>query len=142
MHHMAIAGILLAAGSATRMGRNKLLLELAGEPLARRAARRALEAGLAPLLVVLGHEAELVREALSGLPCRFVQNQDWSQGQSTSLSAGAAAVPPDAEAAVVLLADMPFVDGTAIRAVVARWRETGAPLVACRYGDVPAPPTL
>jgi len=139
---MAIAGILLAAGSATRMGRNKLLLELAGEPLVRRAARRALEAGLGPLLVVLGHEAELVREALSGLPCRFVQNPDWRQGQSTSVSAGAAAVPPDAEAAVVLLADMPFVDAAAIRAVTSRWRETGAPLVSCRYGGVPAPPTL
>jgi molybdenum cofactor cytidylyltransferase len=142
MQRMAIAGILLAAGSATRMGRNKLLLELAGEPVARRAARRALEAGLAPLLVVLGHEAEPVREALSGLPCRFVQNPDWRQGQSTSVSAGAAAVPPDAEAAVVLLADMPFVDAVAIRAVTSRWRETGAPLVSCRYGGVPAPPTL
>lgn len=142
MERMAIAGILLAAGSATRMGHNKLLLDLEGEPLVRRAARRALEGGLDPLLVVLGHEAELVREALSGLPCHFVQNPDWSQGQGTSVSAGAGAVPPGAEAAVVLLSDMPFVDAAAIRAVTARWRETGAPLVSCRYGGVPAPPTL
>jgi CTP:molybdopterin cytidylyltransferase MocA len=142
MQHMAIAGILLAAGSATRMGRNKLLLDLEGEPLVRRAARRALEAGLDPLLVVLGHEAEEVREALAGLACRFVVNLDWRDGQGTSVSAGAAAVPPGAEAAVVLLADMPFVDGESIRAVTARWRETGAPLVSCRYGGVPAPPTL
>ncbi len=142
MQHMAIAGILLAAGSATRMGRNKLLLDLEGEPLVRRAARRALEAGLDPLLVVLGHEAEEVREALAGLACRFVVNLDWRDGQSTSVSVGAAAVPPGAEAAVVLLADMPFVDAEAIRAVTARWRETGAPLVSCRYGAVPAPPTL
>jgi len=139
---MAIAGILLAAGSATRMGRNKLLLELAGEPLVRRAARTALEAGLDPLLVVVGHEAESVREALAGLACRFVLNDDWRRGQSTSVSAGAVAVPASAEAAVVLLADMPLVDAVAIRAVVSRWRETGAPIVSCRYGGVPAPPTL
>jgi molybdenum cofactor cytidylyltransferase len=142
MQRMAISGILLAAGSATRMGRNKLLLELGGEPLVRRAARAALEAGLDPLLVVVGHEAEHVREALTGLACRFVLNLDWRQGQSTSVSAGAAAVPPEAAAAVVLLADMPFVDAAAVRAVVSRWRETGAPIVSCRYGEVSAPPTL
>jgi len=142
MDRMAIAGILLAAGSATRMGSNKLLLELAGEPLVRRAARAALEAGLDPLLVVVGHEADRVREALTGLACTFVENGAWQGGQSTSLSAGAAAVPPGAEAAVVLLADMPLVDAAAVRAVVDRFRETGAPLVSCRYGDVPAPPTL
>ncbi len=142
MQRMAIAGILLAAGSATRMGRNKLLLELEGEPLVRRAARRALEAGLDPLLVVVGHEAARVREALMGLPCRFVENPGWRGGQSTSVSAGAAAVPAGADAAVVLLADMPFVDAGTVRAVANRFRETGAPLVSCRYGDVPAPPTL
>jgi len=82
---MAIAGILLAAGSATRMGRNKLLLELDGEPLVRRAARRALEAGLDPLLVVVGHEAAAVRAALSGLGCRFVDNPEWRRGQTSSI---------------------------------------------------------
>jgi molybdenum cofactor cytidylyltransferase len=139
---MTIAGILLAAGSATRMGQNKLLLDLGGEPLVRRVARRAVEAGLDPVLVVLGHEADRVREALAGVPCRFVPSPEWSQGQSASLSAGVAAVPPEAAAAVVLLGDMPFVDAGSIREVVARWRESGAPLVSSRYGDVPAPPTL
>ncbi len=142
MAGMAIAGILLAAGSATRMGRNKLLLELEGEALVRRAAGRALAAGLDPLLVVVGHEEDRVRDALAGLPCTFVRNPAWSRGQSTSVSAGAAAVPPGAEAAVVLLSDMPFVVPETIRAVVARWRETGAPVVSCRYGEVAAPPTL
>jgi molybdenum cofactor cytidylyltransferase len=142
MDRMAIAGILLAAGSATRMGRNKLLLDLDGEPLVRRAARRALEAGLDPLVVVLGHEADRVREALAGLGCRWVVNPGWKRGQSTSLSAGTAALPPGAEAAVVLLADMPFVEAAMVRAVVARWRETGAPVVSSRYGEVQAPPTL
>jgi hypothetical protein len=42
----------------------------------------------------------------------------------------------------MLLADMPFVEEDAIRAVVARWRESGAPIVSCRHGEVPAPPTL
>lgn len=139
---MRVAGILLAAGSATRMGKNKLLLDLDGEPLVRRAARRALEAGLAPVLAVLGHDAERTRAALEGLAIREVVNPAWASGQSTSLSAGVAAVPSDSEAAVVLLSDMPFVDAAMIRAVLQRHRETGAPLVASRYGEVTAPPTL
>jgi molybdenum cofactor cytidylyltransferase len=139
---MTIAGILLAAGSATRMGQNKLLLELGGEPLVRRVARRAVEAGLDPVLVVVGHEADRVRKALAGVPCRFVPSPEWSLGQSASLSAGVAAVPPEAAAAVVLLGDMPFVEVETVRAIVARWREAGAPVVSARYGSVPAPPTL
>lgn len=139
---MAVAGILLAAGAASRMGRNKLLIDLDGEPLVRRAARRALAAGLDPLLVVVGHEAERVRGALDGLACTPVDNPRFAEGMNTSLSAGLAAVPLAAEAALVLLADMPFVEPGMIEAVVARWRETGAPVVASRYGAAVAPPTL
>ena len=95
-----VAGILLAAGSATRMGRNKLLLEMGGEPMVRRVARRALEGGLDPLLVVVGHEEPAIRAALSGLPCRLVPCPEWHRGQSASLAAGVGAVPVEAGAAV------------------------------------------
>jgi len=139
---MEVAGILLAAGAATRMGRNKVLLELGGETLLRRAARRALAAGLTPVLVVLGHEAERARAELDGLGCRAVVNPDYARGINTSLSAGVEAVAPGAPAAIVILADMPFVDADMIRAIVARYAETGAPVVASQYGDVTAPPTL
>jgi molybdenum cofactor cytidylyltransferase len=139
---MPVAGIVLAAGSATRMGRNKLLLELGGESLVRRAARVAGEAGLDPVLVVLGHEAERVRDALLGLRCEVVLNPRHALGMSTSLDAGVASLPPGTAAAVVLLADMPFVDAAMIRALVLRHGEGGAPVVSSRYGAVPAPPTL
>ena len=66
----AVAGVLLAAGASTRMGSNKLLFQLEGESLLRRAARTALEAGLAPVVVVLGHQAERCEEELCGLDCR------------------------------------------------------------------------
>jgi molybdenum cofactor cytidylyltransferase len=139
---MAISGIVLAAGTASRMGRNKLLLELEGETLLRRATRRAIEAGLDPVLVVLGHEAELARPALDGLACSPVVNPDHRLGMNSSLSAGVLALPPEAEAAVMVLADMPFVEADMIRTMVERWRATGAPVVASRYGGVLAPPTL
>jgi len=137
-----VAAILLAAGSATRMGRNKVLLPLGGETVLRRAARAALAAGLEPVLVVLGHEAERAEVDLAGLPVRIVRNPRHRLGINTSLSAGAEAVPPEAAAAVVLLADMPGVNAAMIRQVVARYQETRAPLVTAQYGEIPAPPTL
>ena len=63
----AVAGIVLAAGTSTRMGQNKLLLELDGEPIVRRAVRRAVEAGLDPVFVVVGHQADRINEAIETL---------------------------------------------------------------------------
>ena len=139
---MKVSAVILAAGASSRMGENKLLAAVSGEPLLRRAVGSAVAAGLDPVLVVLGHEAARVEQALAGLPCQAVQNPRFAGGLNTSLDAGIAAVPPDAAAAVVLLADMPFVAPAMIAALVARFAETGAPLVASRYGEVQAPPTL
>ncbi|HET6922826.1 MAG TPA: NTP transferase domain-containing protein, partial [Anaeromyxobacteraceae bacterium] len=90
---MKVTGILLAAGAATRMGRNKLLISLEGETLLRRAARRALAAGLDPVVVVLGHQAGRARRELDGLGCRAVVNPRHALGLNTSLAAGVGAVP-------------------------------------------------
>lgn len=137
-----VAGVLLAAGTSSRMGGNKLLLELEGETLLRRAAKRALEGGLSPLLVVLGHEAEQARRELAGLSCRALRNPDFERGITSSIAAGIVAVPAAAPAAVVLLADMPFVTAKMIAALVARYRATGARLVISDYQGVTAPPML
>jgi len=138
----SVAGIVLAAGSSTRMGRNKMLLELGRQPLVRRAVTAALDAGLSPVLVVVGHEAERVQEAVAGLDCRPVLNPDHAQGVRVSLQTGVRALPEGVAAAVVLLADMPFVTAAMVRAVADRYRAGGAPLVVSEYGDVNAPPTL
>ena len=139
----AIAGIVLAAGSSTRMGGpNKMLLEVGGQPLVRRALKAALEAGLDPVLVVLGHEADRVRAALAGLDHRPVVNADHAQGVRVSLQTGVRALPVEVDAAVVILADMPFVTAPMIRAVADRYRAGRPPLVVSEYGDVNAPPTL
>ena len=138
----ACAGVVLAAGASTRMGENKLLFRLDGESLVARAVRRAAEAGLDPVVVVLGHEAPRVERGLEGLPCRPVVNPDHASGQGSSFRAGIAAVAAAAPAAVVLLADMPHVTSAMIAALVERYRASGAPLVVSEYGGVPAPPTL
>lgn len=137
-----VAGILLAAGTSSRMGRNKMLFELNGESVLRGAARRALAAGLSPLLVVLGHEVEKSRPELNGLPCQIVINPNYEQGINSSLKAGISAVPAEAQAAVVMLADMPFVTPEMLTGLIERYRSSEAPLVISDYEGVNAPPML
>jgi len=106
-HSRRIAGIVLAAGTSSRMGRNKLIESVGGKPLVRRAVDAALASRLDPVLVVTGHEAENVEAALSGSPVAFVHNPDYRAGLSSSLRAGIAAVPSDCDGAMILLGDMP-----------------------------------
>ena len=137
-----VAGVVLAAGTSTRMGENKLLFELDGESVVRRAVSRASAAGLDPVIVVLGHEADRVRRELSGLPCRCVVNPDYAGGINGSLKTGIAAIPADTAATVVLLADMPFVTAGMLTTLVERYRAGRAPLVISDYEGVNAPPML
>jgi molybdenum cofactor cytidylyltransferase len=137
-----VAGILLAAGTSSRMGSNKLLFELNGESVLRGAARRALAGGLSPLVVVLGHEVEKARRELDGLPCLTAINADYEQGINSSLKTGVSAVPAEAGAAMVMLADMPFVTPEMIAAMIDRYRSSEAPLVISDYEGVNAPPML
>ena len=137
-----VAGVVLAAGSSTRMGRNKLLLQIGGESLVRRAVRLAGEAGLDPVVVVTGEFRDAVEREVRDLPCLPVFNPNHAAGIQTSVARGVAAVGA-CGAAVVLLPDMPFVTARMVGAVVARRRETDAPLVVSRYGGrVSAPPIL
>lgn len=137
-----VAGIVLAAGSSVRMGRNKLLLEIGGETVLRRAVRCALDAGLSPVLVVLGPEPERAAAELSGLGATAIVNPDHALGQHVSLRRGIEAVPAAAEAVLVLLADMPFVTPEMASELARRYRDARPRLVVSRYGAATAPPTL
>jgi xanthine dehydrogenase accessory factor len=139
----AVAGVVLAAGTSTRMGQNKLFMTLEGEPLVRRVVGRASKAGVDPLIVVLGHEAELVQQALEGIRYRPVVNPEYARGVNSSLRAGIrAAAETSARAAVVVLADMPFVTTAMIETLVEKYRQGSAPLVISDYDGVNAPPIL
>ncbi len=141
---LRVAGVVLAAGASRRMGpgRNKMLLELEGEPLVRRAVRRALTAGLSPVVVVLGHEADRARAVLADLPVEIALNPNFTGPTSTSLHAGLDLLGQDVDAAVVLLGDMVHVGEAALAELVTGACTNDAPLIVSRYGDVTAPPLL
>jgi molybdenum cofactor cytidylyltransferase len=115
-----IAGVVLAAGRSTRMGGpNKLLAEIARRPLVRIVVEEALASRANPVIVVVGHERAEVEKALAGLPVQIVHNPDFAQGLGASLRAGIAAVPTDADGAIVCLGDMPQVDAGLIDRLIA-----------------------
>jgi molybdenum cofactor cytidylyltransferase len=110
-----VAAIILAAGRSTRMGGpNKLLAELDGKKLVRIATEQALASKASDVVVVTGHQAELVEKALEGLKVRFVRNPDFAGGLASSVKAGIAAVPEQADGAVICLGDMPLIDADLI----------------------------
>ena len=125
-----VAGVILAAGDARRMGQPKQLLEWRGKPLIRHVAEMALEAGLSSVIVVTGAYANEVEAALEGLPLILVHNQNWEAGQSTSVKRGLDVVRSEVGGVVFILADQPQVPATLIRALCETHAATLAPIVA------------
>ncbi|MBL7162763.1 MAG: putative selenium-dependent hydroxylase accessory protein YqeC [Anaerolineales bacterium] len=128
--HEPIAGIVLAGGAATRYGEPKQLLPWRGRPLVWHVAKKALSAGLSPVVVVGGAYTALLREALADLPVTLVDNPDWAEGQSTSVRAGLGAVSAQGGGVIFLLADQPQVPETLIRTLVEVHAQRRAPIVA------------
>ncbi len=124
--------VVLAAGSASRMGRPKQLLELEGEALVVRAARLALASGATETLVVLGAYAKEVEVALSAVPAtqfgaqvgrlRVIYNPDWQTGQASSVCAAVRDLQPACQAALFMPVDQPNVPVSLLRRLWRAWR--------------------
>jgi len=130
-----IAGIILAGGGSRRFGRPKLLEILDGEVLIRRAVQAAKDAGLDPIVVVLGADGPAVRDALDQLAVQITNNPDWAKGQSSSVRAGLKMLAPNVDGAVFLLADMPLVDADLVSTLVETHRKSLQPIVAPWTGE-------
>lgn len=138
---MPAAGIILAAGAATRMGRLKQLLPYDGKTLVEHAVEQALGAGFDPIVVVVGAEAAAVRAALATQPVRLVENPRWHLGMGSSIAAGVE-VLLDAQSLGVLLADQPFVTARHLRDMQALLERGTAPAVAAEYNGTLGVPAL
>jgi molybdenum cofactor cytidylyltransferase len=127
-----IAGILLAAGQSTRFGRQKLLEPWRGEPLIRKTARCFLDAGLRPLVVVVSPDPRLI-DALSGLPLMTVENAHPETGISGSIAVGLRALPETTDAALLGVADQPYLTAEVIAALMKAF--SAGRIVVPRWGD-------
>ncbi len=125
-----VAAIVLAAGQSRRMrGPNKLLARFDGAPLVRRVAESALASKADPVIVVTGHRAADIANALAGLDVQIVHNPDFADGLATSLKAGLYAVPESASGALMLLADMPGITGPVIDRLIGAFEAKSAPAI-------------
>ena len=138
--------IVLAAGRSSRMGRAKAALPAGdGHTFLTRIVRTFLDAGVDDVIVVVGHDADLIAASFSesGLPARFVVNREYDRGQLSSLVAGLGVVDrPGVSAVLVTLVDVPLVSTATVRAVVERYRATRAPIVRPTSGDRHGHPLL
>ena len=136
-----IAGIVLAAGLARRMGRQKLLLDLRGKPVVRWSVERLLP-HVEDVVVVTGGDDATVRDALAGLPVRFAVNPRPRDGQGSSIAVGVAALQPSAHAALVALGDQPRVPPGVVPALLDAFRAERKAIVAPIYRGVQGTPVL
>jgi molybdenum cofactor cytidylyltransferase len=138
-----ISALVLAAGEGTRFGGTKQIEILRGKPLVQHAVDAAAGAGVDEIVVVLGHDALRVRDALE-LPegSRTVINERYAEGQAGSLAAGLRALDNRSEAAVVLLADQPGIEAGHVRALVSAFGEGEPEVVRIRFRDAPGPALL
>ncbi|MCP4330741.1 MAG: NTP transferase domain-containing protein [Alphaproteobacteria bacterium] len=117
-----VAAVVLAAGQSRRMGEiNKLLAEIDGTPMVARVVDTASASDADPIVVVVGHEAELVRSVLGGRSLRYIENPDFADGLSSSLRAGIGALPDDVAAALICLGDMPRLTAPQLNRLIAAY---------------------
>ncbi|HLY04907.1 MAG TPA: nucleotidyltransferase family protein [Rhizomicrobium sp.] len=115
-----VAAVVLAAGMSTRMGNNKLLADIHGQPLVRRVVGSIEASAARPIVVVTGHDDELVGAALRGTEAAIVHNPAYRDGLSTSLRAGIS-VLTECDAAIILLGDMPAISPFVIDKMIAAY---------------------
>ncbi len=140
--HEPVAGIILAAGESTRFGQPKQLLDWKGQPFVCAVAKTALEAGLSPVVVVTGANAERVELAVEGVNARVIKNEEWKSGQGSSIKAGIGTLDSNTGAAIFLLTDQPQVTTSILRALVEKHAEGLYPIVAPMVIDQRANPVL
>ena len=140
-----VSAVVLAAGNSTRMGEPKQLLLLGGRTLLERTLENVRAAEVDEVVLVLGAFAEKIRQELPAVffdALKVVVNRDYEQGMARSLREGLAAVIPQMDAALIVLADQPFVRPETIGRIIERYRQSDAEIVIPFYEGKRGNPVL
>jgi molybdenum cofactor cytidylyltransferase len=143
---MRAAGVVLAAGRSQRMGTPKAMLRVDERSFLERTVTALREGGCETVVVVAGPQgdadADAVAVAAGGLDAAVARNRDGASEQLASLRLALATLPDGVGAAVVLPVDAPTVGGMVVAALLARWRQSGAPVVLPACGGRHGHPAL
>jgi len=126
--HNLIAGLILAAGESSRMGKDKALLTHQGQTFLESIVAKLREAGVGRIAVVLGHHAEEIQRAVKLESVEIVVNRDYQQGQTSSLQAGLRALESsNAEAVVLCPVDHPAFSPETVRRLIEAFGQNHLP---------------
>ena len=141
---MLISAIILAAGESKRMGeQNKLLLPFRSHTLIEDIIDTVLRSNVGEVIVVLGHEAERVRKVCQTRRVKFVQNDNYQQGMTTSIHCGVQAADADADGFMICLSDLPLIEPDELnhllyafeKAVMAKSKYIAIPVFEGQWGN-------
>lgn len=127
-----VGAVVLAAGRSARMGESKQLLHVGEQTVLERTLGNVRGAGVDEIVLVLGFSAEIIRQRLPApllVGLKVVINHDFAQGMASSLREGLSAVSPQMDAALIVLADQPFVRPETLDRIIERYRCSDAEIV-------------
>lgn len=134
--------VVLAAGMSSRMGEAKQLLRLGENTLLGQVLENVRSSRAKDIVLVLGHEAEKIKERISIGNLTVVINESYQQGMGTSLRTGLAALPSGVDAALIVLADQPFVRAGTLDLLMDHYMRSGAQIVIPTYKGFRGNPVL
>lgn len=137
--------IILAAGSSSRLGQSKQLVEVDGVPLLLKSTLTALNANYTNVVVVLGAHAEQHKKTIAHLPIEIITNTEWERGMGSSLKTGLEHIiksRPETSAVVVMVCDQPLLTSAHLAALRDVHKNTFSHMVTSRYGNTMGVPAL
>ena len=130
-----ITGLVLGAGSSSRLGQPKQLLAYRDKPLLQTAVDNALAASFDQVIVAIGGAAPEVRDSVDFGTAEVAENVAFTTGCSSSIVAALDRVDPEAAGIVLMLGDQPGVTVDTINTCIDQLAAGGAPLLVCGYED-------
>ena len=136
--------ILLAAGSSSRLGRPKQLVELGGKTLIQNAIEEAKKCQADSMVVVLGWNPDLIQTGFESKNVNVVFNKSWEEGMASSMQTGLKFLIENSQTdqVILMLCDQPFVDAVLLNRLIEEKESSGKGIIACSYSETMGVPAL
>ena len=137
-----IGAVILAAGMSSRMGETKQLIRLGENTLLEQVMEIVRSSRVDEIVLVLGHQAETIKKRVGIKNLKVVINESYQQGMGTSLRTGLAALSSGTNAALIVLADQPFVRAETLDRLIDQYEQSGAQIAIPIYKGFRGNPVL
>jgi molybdenum cofactor cytidylyltransferase len=137
--------VILAAGSSSRLGKPKQLLQYNDRNLLQHTIEAAVYSNANSVIVVLGANEDLISKEIDKMNAHTIENKEWEEGMGSSVRIGLNTlqkISPLAEAVIFMVCDQPYVSSSLLNDLIYTQKETGKPIVTCNYGEAIGPPAL